>query len=328
MTIVKGYSVDPGWRMMFQALDLDLDRVLRRAGLPENLFVNLPDILTPEEFYHFVEAIDQELGDRDLALAMYETFSVEMFSPPIFAAVCSPNLKVAATRVAEHKPLVGPVKLKLTEETDSFKIELIQPELPWPSPSFLTLETLFWVYIARRCTCDNIVPMRFQAPIKPNCIEQFEELLGTQFSLGDGYEVTFSTEDAEKPFLSQNDFTWAAFQPEIRRRLSELEHDASMRDQVQAVLLEALPAGLATMSHVANRLRMSERTLQRRLKDENMSFQNLLSETRAELSRYYLKKTSLPYAEVAYLLGYKETASFYRAFKDWEDATPEQFRFH
>ena len=326
MPLAKGYAVDPAWRLVFQALKLDAARTLKRAGLPENYFARLPDLLPPEEYFRFLEAVDTELGEQDLALALYDVLSVEMFSPPIFAAVCSPNLKLAARRVAEHKPLVGPMQLNLTDNSAGLTIGIKPPVFPRPPLCFYLFEVLFWVYLVRQCTREQIVPLRFQIPERPDSILEYEALLGARVSIGAECEIVFSSEVAEKPFLTQNDFTWAAFKPEMQRRLSELEHDASMWDQVQSVLLEALPAGLATMAYVARKLRVSERTLQRRLKEENTSFQHILSTTRAELSRHYLKETVLPYAEVAYLLGYKDTNSFYRAFKDWEDATPEQFR--
>jgi uncharacterized protein (DUF2384 family) len=61
---------------------------------------------------------------------------------------------------------------------------------------------------------------------------------------------------------------WQVFEPELRRRLSQLDATASTAERVHAVLLELLPGNEATLEKTAERLGMSKRTLQRRLEDE------------------------------------------------------------
>jgi AraC-like DNA-binding protein len=71
---------------------------------------------------------------------------------------------------------------------------------------------------------------------------------------------------------------------------------------------------------------MSERTLQRRLTEEGTSFKQLLTEARREKAREYLADPSLDIKEVAFLLGYEDNNSFYRAFRLWEGDTPSNWR--
>jgi AraC-like DNA-binding protein len=52
----------------------------------------------------------------------------------------------------------------------------------------------------------------------------------------------------------------------------------------------------------------------------------LLLEARQELAREYLNRPEIDVAEVAYLLGYEDANSFYRAFRTWEGTTPTQLR--
>jgi AraC-like DNA-binding protein len=77
---------------------------------------------------------------------------------------------------------------------------------------------------------------------------------------------------------------------------------------------------------VARRLGLSSRTLQRRLAGEGASFQEVLRETRTALGGHYLAKTTLPIAEVAFLLGFDEPNSFYRAWRAWTGVTPDSVR--
>ena len=71
---------------------------------------------------------------------------------------------------------------------------------------------------------------------------------------------------------------------------------------------------------------MSERSLQRKLTDEGMTFQGLVSETRHELALEHLADPSLAIVEVAYMLGYEDQNSFFRAFRQWEKLTPSAWR--
>jgi AraC-like DNA-binding protein len=71
---------------------------------------------------------------------------------------------------------------------------------------------------------------------------------------------------------------------------------------------------------------MSERTLQRRITEEGTTFRQLLNETRHELVRQYLGNASVEITEAAFLVGYEDPNSFYRAFRSWEGKTPVEWR--
>lgn len=77
---------------------------------------------------------------------------------------------------------------------------------------------------------------------------------------------------------------------------------------------------------MARELGVSTRTLQRRLTDENVTFQQLIAEARRELARHYLQHSSLELNETAYLLGFEDANSFFRAFQQWEGTSPGEWR--
>lgn len=117
-----------------------------------------------------------------------------------------------------------------------------------------------------------------------------------------------------------------ASNPELRRRLSDLHAAASTEDRVRAALHEILPAGDSAMTAVAREFATSPRTLQRQLQSEGTSYQRVLTRTREELARHYLADRTLSTAEIAYLLAYDDTNSFYRAFRRWTGTTPDAVR--
>ena len=82
------------------------------------------------------------------------------------------------------------------------------------------------------------------------------------------------------------------------------------------------------MDHVARKLAISKRTLQRRLREDGATFQEVLADVREALARHYLQRTTLSGAEISYLLGFEDPNSFSRAFHAWTGKTPEQLRSH
>ena len=101
---------------------------------------------------------------------------------------------------------------------------------------------------------------------------------------------------------------------------------ASTGDRVRRVLASALGEGHATLAGVAARLRMSERSLQRKLAEEDLAFEALVDAMRRDLALRYLADPKIAVAEVAYLLGYSEPSPFHRAFKRWTGVTPTEAR--
>jgi AraC-like DNA-binding protein len=119
---------------------------------------------------------------------------------------------------------------------------------------------------------------------------------------------------------------WSMFEPELRRRLVELDIAAATAERMRWALIELLPSGRASVPAVASKLALSARTLQRRLRDEGTTFQRVLDDTRGDLARHYLGQTAMASAEISFLLGYEDPNSFARAFREWIGTTPEQYR--
>jgi AraC-like DNA-binding protein len=81
-----------------------------------------------------------------------------------------------------------------------------------------------------------------------------------------------------------------------------------------------------SLQDVAQELGLSARTLQRRLTDAGITFQELVEETRRELARHYLKQRNVELNEAAFLLGFEDANSFFRAFQGWEGTSPTEWR--
>ena len=104
--------------------------------------------------------------------------------------------------------------------------------------------------------------------------------------------------------------------------LDALPDPSAFDRAVQQLLVRMLPEGEVNVDKVAAAMHQSTRTLQRRLADRGMTWQQLLDNTRMQLARQYLKDQALSVAEIALLLGFSEQSAFTRAFKRWTGQTP------
>lgn len=81
-----------------------------------------------------------------------------------------------------------------------------------------------------------------------------------------------------------------------------------------------------TIAGVARQLAMSERTLRRRLAEENTTFRELAEEVHRVLAEELLATGALSVEDVALRLGYAEATSFIAAFKRWTGTTPARYQ--
>lgn len=185
------------------------------------------------------------------------------------------------------------------------------------------------VQAARTATGQPIAPLAVHLthPAPPDTAP-FEEFFGTRVSFGQpANAVRFSGE--------QLALKLPRAEPALGEFLRGLAHDAlakrptrdpSPLDRARRLIAEELQSGVPELPAIARRLAVSERTLRRRLAEEQTSFRALLDETRGELARGYVTDPRIPLTEVAFLLGFSDPSAFHRAFRRWTGATPAEFR--
>ena len=113
---------------------------------------------------------------------------------------------------------------------------------------------------------------------------------------------------------------------QAEKYLRSLYEQDNIAEQLMRKLTELMAAGEANADSACRALRLSRRTLQRRLRAEKTSFQKVLNEARALLAVNYLSDERVKSLEVAMLLGYSSISSFTTAFKSWYDMPPAEYR--
>jgi AraC-like DNA-binding protein len=116
----------------------------------------------------------------------------------------------------------------------------------------------------------------------------------------------------------------------MRRHVEELlaRHpgQGDLLAEARRVLVDRLASGPPSIAEVAQALRMSSRSLQRRLADSGTTFRGLLDETRRELALQHLRNPHTSLTEVALLTGFSDASAFHHAFRRWTGRTPREHR--
>lgn len=113
---------------------------------------------------------------------------------------------------------------------------------------------------------------------------------------------------------------------QAEKYLKSLNSGDNITAELKSRLADLMARGEANADAACRALKLSRRTLQRRLKAERTSFQKVLQEARRELAVRYLSDGRLKALEVAMLLGYSNFSSFTTAFKSWYDMPPAKYR--
>lgn len=191
----------------------------------------------------------------------------------------------------------------------------------------------FWlvtlVRICRKVTDDRIAPLRLKVRHRrTDSSAEFKSFFGTDVAFGaDADEIIFSAPTASLPIVGRDTYLNKLLRRYAEQALaSRPGRRATVRSRAERILPQLLPHGRANASEVAHQLGISSRTLSRKLRDEGISFAEILDDLRAALARRYLRERELPISEIAWLLGYREVSSLTHAFRRWTGKTPRQFR--
>ncbi len=112
----------------------------------------------------------------------------------------------------------------------------------------------------------------------------------------------------------------------LERNLAERPNVHSLIERARHLIRRELPHGRATAPLIARELAMSRRTLCRRLEEEHTTFSDLLDDVRRTLAIEHVVQGTMALSEIAFLLGFAQTAGFHRAFKRWTTLTPSEYR--
>lgn len=105
----------------------------------------------------------------------------------------------------------------------------------------------------------------------------------------------------------------------------QLQRDIDIGTEVYEYLSSNLGKSL-TLEQTAKQLNVSSRTLIRKLKKQNTSFQTIKDDVYAFQASSYLRRSSISIDTLSVIFGYSDPANFRRSFKRWFGLSPQQYR--
>ena len=276
---MKRFIIDGRYVDLLKYYNISLEEVLRKAELPGDVFSHRTPTMTQEQYFRFIETVSLFMTDPQMPIQIACTDKIESFSPPIFASYCSKNGLVCIERLSRYKVLIGPMRFILNKTEDTLTVEFTTVDGS-PLPQFLAeTETVFLVNLIRKASKEEIAPVSAEMIQPPDTLD-FAEYLKTDISKSERNAVTFSLADLSLPFITHDEAMWSYFEPELNKRLAELDIDESTAARVRSALTELLPGGACSIEDVAGKIGLSKRTQQRKLSEENTTFPiKLLSKT-------------------------------------------------
>lgn len=323
----RSYKITPFLTQACKTLGFSPARVLARSGLPVDYLAHEGRGLDSATWFAVLEALVIEAGSPDRAMELGRALAIGPLHPALIAFSASPDIRTGLHRLALFKPLIAPVALVIQDQGGELSITFTDAEqatgLP---PATAIMEVSYFLELLRTFASEQITPHSVTLPAQMQVTDAFRHFAGCEVFFGDHAGIALRAADASLPIISADTAVYRAIEQELMARLTSQSGAIGMADRARREIRDMLPSGRVSVEAVAGRLRVSTRSLQRKLKDEGKSFQAILDETRAGLALIYLRDLKLSTEETSFLLAYRDPNSFYRAFSDWTGMTPAEAR--
>jgi len=329
------------YTILIKSVNKIIDAVVSEGVQPEELYravdfdpalLDDPDNRIPfSQFVAFYEHGARLTGDDAFGLHMGERVEPELFDILGYVVINCPTFGEAINRLIRYHSIwndgafynldISGSQARLAYEYIDGLIDARRHDCE------MTLSIL--VSFARRGTGVDWTPheVSFQHS-KPNSITEHQRIFRSQVHFDrPNNELIFDSSLLALPMMKADPGLCVILDRHAQELLSRRPRADGLINQVRQLLGEALNAGDdPRIETISQKLGISVRTLQRKLKEEGTSHQDLLDEMRSDLSKRYLQEPKLAICEVAYLLGFSEPSAFHRAFRRWTGITPKEFR--
>jgi AraC-like DNA-binding protein len=314
---------------MLTAEGLDVRALLAGAGI-EFAALDAPGMRLPTEtISRLWELAAERSGNPAIGLAQHLVAKPASFDVVGYTMMSCANLIDGFERLVRYMLILSDaLTMILDEERGSYRVtfELFGGVRPVPRQriEFILITVLtFCRWIAGREVQLLAVELAYPEPADP---APYRDAFGCRLLFNaPGNSLLFSFAELKQPLPTSNPVLAEMHERFAGEYLRQFDH-AQTSYRVREVIVRRLPDGEPRRDEVAGALHMSERTLQRRLEEEATSFLHLLDDTRRELAGQYLGRLHLSLAQAAYLLGFADQSSFFRACKRWFEVSPGQYR--
>jgi len=320
--------ISSAWGKRFADQKIAVAALLRRAGLPTGLFEQEKVYVTTAQLFALWRTVGQLSSDPAIGLKLGSETRLARSHPAGIALLCSRTFEDALQRLGRYKQLTCPEEIRVDRKAQEAAVEFFYVEATEPQPDVLVDMVLSWILsVGRHGTDGQITPLRVDLarPAKHRALLERHFGCRVRFKANRN-ALIFRSSNLDLPFVTHNEELLVVIGTHIESELKAAHDSVTLGEQVKEILSRSMAGKRPTLQDVAKEIGIGARTLQRRLTDAALTFQQLVEDTRRELARHYLKQRALELNEAAFLLGFEDGNSFFRAFQVWEGMTPTEWR--
>mgnify|MGYP000081778649 CR=1 FL=1 len=322
-----------GWaRLVFELLKregLNASELFKEFDLEEAQLSNPNAYFNQDSFTGLWQEASRLSGNLAIGLRMGENPTVSAFDAYSYSLMSSATLRESMERAIRYQKIMGSAAQLSSENTEDGCCIILSnndnkaPEVYQGFDAALALR----LFATRFFTQKQITPTYVEfMHDKPQNIRPYQSFFQCPLRFSAArYSTCLINEDLDTPMIFANE-SMAIHHEEMVIQTIKSHSTAKLSEQVSDIIHKKLPSGEPTINSVATLLNISSRTLQRRLKEEHLSFLTLLNSTRKELAHSYTTNNSITLQEITFLLGFTDHSNFYRAFKRWYGCAPGEYR--
>ena len=312
-------------QLLYEYLDrqgLDARHLLGPQPDPKQHFMPMAD------WQAWLKRVDAVEGRAGLGLRIAEGISARHFGVLGYAALACNNLAEALQHMERYHAAVydaNPAHVEVRPDG-----VVVEWGVERGRPGALVDETAIasLVQLARDMT-GHYWPMRKVSFVNPPPadVQPYRDFFGCEVAFNaPTTRLEFDAACLALPMRKSDPALAQLLDQQAEQVLQQVSHVPAIVDAWRRTLVPLIREGQTSLAALARAHHTSPRTLQRRLSEQSLSFQQLLDDTRRHLAEAHLKDARLDLAEIALLLGYSEQSAFTRAFRAWTGLPPAQWR--
>ena len=323
-------SILPGLVAVANRSSLSVDTLLEKAGLSSEQINDPKSQLSLSQFDNILDVMKE--ASRDPAMGLHHGLTISLASLHTLGTLIatSSNLRQVLGHYTKYKDLVSPhISFDLVQTGSETHITYKGRPESSNKPIYAEIEMASLLSIGRALSSRDhfkLSAVHFRHA-KPEYAEEYERIFKSTV-LFSQKQTKFIILDRilDKPLLGALPEANRKAEIEAQKQLTQALQSQKISRQIISYLEENLGKTPISIQDVSDCLRMTPRTLQRRLKEEDTSYVALREQVRFRFAQNYLSDTTMNMDSIAALLGFSESTNFYHAFKRWSGISPGEYR--
>lgn len=245
----------------------------------------------------------------------------------------SQTIGEAVTQAAAFTHLITDVIAVNVAQTDlTFTIQFIpnrsrQRETPLVFRQMMDFFMAFMIHEVDGLVLAKIQPSAVKLPHVDSERAEYERVLRCRLTQQfNDYALTFDGRYWYEPILTANYELQGLLLQKVNALNQAFGTTRKVSDRIGSYLLANANLGIPSLEAIAANFNTSPRSLQRKLQEEGLTYQQMADSIRKSLAIHFLDSGQHPLKEVSYMLGYNELSAFSRAFKRWTGTTPGSYQ--